>query len=264
MYKGYSNVSDDKLEKYFQGFDLDELVMNQYVVSEDEKIYRFDGKKLDTIKTKKLKNMKAKNIEQKMAFDLLDRKDVPIKILIGPPGTGKSAIGLAFGVDAITDGDSEKLIVVRHNVESGRKLGHLPGTLDEKSEVWVENIIDLLEGKEFEYAKLKQQNKIEIQMPAMCQGKNFRGFTLVDECQNLSKDQVLLLGSRIVDNGQIVFCGDTNQIADREFKTNNGLKLMLDKLVGHPLVGVVMLTEVVRGPVAAVFAKLLEDEKLNG
>lgn len=256
-YSGYIQVSDEQLARFYEGKDLEKLLINQYVVAENNQaILRFDGEKLNSLHLPKFKEFKPQNEEQKMAFDLMANKDVPIKTLIGIAGSGKTKLGLTFGLKALEKGDVNKLFIVRQPSPVGEEIGFLKGTKEEKLQAWFKPVLDNLEGGEFQLQQMIQRGLIEFEAPAFMQGRDLQStFVVVDEAQLLTPEQVKMLGSRIGHGSTIVFAGDYEQVFNKKYSGDrNGLIKMVDVLAGHPLFGVVHMTKSVRGPVAELFA----------
>ncbi|MDF2533981.1 MAG: hypothetical protein K0R18_138 [Bacillales bacterium] len=258
-YCGYIKVTDDQLANYFEGRNLEELKTNQYLISEDEKIVRFDGTKIVELRLPDIKGFKAKNIHQMMALDLLHNKNVPAKVLTGIAGSGKTRMAIQYGLYLLSNGDIEKIFITRNPATVGEDIGYLKGTKEEKLSFITKPIIDNLPDGEFGLHKLIQYDQIEFESPSYMQGRDLRNsFVIVDEAQMMDKDLVKMLGSRIGEGSQICFVGDYEQAFSRKYKgDNNGLVHMINTLNGQNLFGVVELQDSVRGPVAEMFGKML-------
>lgn len=255
MYEGYTKVTDSELASIYQG-EQHQLRLNQYVITESNEILRYDGKTLMDIRHPQMKGLKPKNAEQKMAFDLLANQEVPIKTLIGIAGSGKTKLGLAFGLHALNKGQVKKLFVVRQPSPVGEEIGFLKGSKEEKLAAWFKPILDNLDGGEFELQALIQRGMIEFEAPAFMQGRDLQEtYVLIDEAQLLTYEQVKMLGSRIGNGSSIVFAGDYDQIFNKKYKgENNGLIRMVEIFEGDSDFGIVALKESVRGRVAEKFA----------
>jgi predicted ribonuclease YlaK len=250
-------ISEEKLAQYYEGKTLQGLITNQYLYTENkETILRFDGEKLTSLHLPKFKEFKPQNEEQKMAFDLMANRDIPIKVLIGIAGSGKTKMGLTFGLKALEKGDAKKLFIVRQPSPVGEEIGFLKGTKDEKLQAWFKPILDNLEGGEFQLQQMIQRGMIEFEAPAFMQGRDLQEtYVVVDEAQLLTTEQVKMLGSRIGHGSTIVFAGDYEQVFNKKYSgEKNGLIKMVDTLAGNPLFGVVHMVKSVRGPVAELFA----------
>lgn len=261
-YKGYIHVDSDQLGRYMTGLDLDQLLPNQYVVTEDsdgvEQVVKFDGTKITRLDLPEIKGFKAKNIHQRMALDLLHDKSTPAKSLVGIAGSGKTRLAVQYGLYLLAQGDIEKIFITRNPATVGEEIGHLPGEKSEKINFITQPILDNLEGGLFDLTNMLQKEQLEFDSPGFMQGRDIRNsFVIVDESQMMNRELVKMLGSRIGEGSQIVFVGDYEQAFSRKYRgENNGLLHMINSLKGNRLFGVVELQDSVRGPVAEMFGKM--------
>lgn len=259
MYRGYATVSDERLAAYYEGRDLHELLTNQYLITSDNQILRFDGDRLVGLRLSKLHDFKPRNDEQKMAFDLMDNDGIPIKCLVGIAGSGKTKIGLTFGLKALREGKVRKVLIVRQPSPVGEELGFFPGDKTRKMLPWFKPILDNADEGEFGIQRMFQYDEIEFECPAYMQGRDLQEtFVLVDEAQMLTVEQIKMLGSRIGRGSVIVFAGDYEQIFNRRYVgERNGLIKMINTFAGKREFGIVYLPQSVRGRVAELFATLM-------
>jgi PhoH-like ATPase len=256
-YSGYTSVTDEQLAAYYEGKNLNELLTNQYLIAnQGDNLLRYDGKGIQTLKLPDVKGFKPKNDEQKMAFDLMANKNVPVKCLIGIAGSGKTKLGLTFGLNALKNGDVKKLFIVRQPSPVGEEIGFLKGTKDEKLAAWFKPVLDNMDDGGWGLPEMIARGDIEFEAPSFMQGRDLQDtFVLIDEAQLLTVEQVKMLGSRIGEGSTIVFAGDYEQVFNRKYAGDkNGLIKMVELLQGHPLFGVVHMTKSVRGRVAELFA----------
>lgn len=257
-YKGYIQVEDAKLARYYQGLDLDELYANQYLVTKDEKVLKFNGKEITHLSIPEIKGFKHKNIHQMMALDLLHDKSTPAKVLTGTAGTGKTRLAVQYGLYLLGNGDIRKIFITRNPATVGQEIGYLPGEKSDKINFITQPILDNLEDGEFGLNRMIQKDEIEFDSPGFLQGRDLRNMlVIVDESQMMNRELIKMLGSRIGEGSQIVFVGDYEQAFDKRYRgENNGLLHMIDSLKGNALFGTVELQDSVRGPVAEMFAKM--------
>jgi len=254
IYDGYRRVDAEEFDKIYSG--ALESPMNEYLIrSELETAYRSDGSPLSF---RKIKGFTPKNIEQRMAFDLLDNDAIPIKFLYGIAGSGKTKAALQFGLAKVAQFKYDGLFIVRHPISVGETLGLYSGNKDDKMKNWINPIIDNLAGGDISLDALLSQGKLHFDVPGDMQGRDLKNlFIIIDESQQLSKEQVKMLGSRVSSGSVIVFCGDVDQTFDARYKGDkNGLTYAISELRNEPEVGVVHLTQSVRGRVAELFASL--------
>jgi predicted ribonuclease YlaK len=254
---GYRIVDDETLAAYLQGERLDELVPNEYVIHND-KALRFDGAKLVKLHIHNFKDkFKPMNELQACAFDLMDNFDVPIKVLCGLAGSGKTKIGIKFASEHLIKGKVDRLVIVRNNESIGNDLGAFKGDKDEKVSNWMLPIRDIAPELFYDMMADKRMYDVEFTVPALLMGRDFQRTALVvDDAQLLTREQVKMCGERVGQGGYVVFLGDYNQAYKDKFKKNNGLVSMIEQFYGHSLFGMVELRESVRSEVAELFATM--------
>jgi len=257
-YKGYIKVTDEQLARYYQGTDLDQLLQNQYLVTEDEQVVKFDGTKVSRLSLPDIKGFKAKNIHQMMALDLLHDKSTPAKCLVGIAGSGKTRLAIQYALYLLSKGDIQKIFITRNPATVGEEIGYLPGDKADKINFITQPILDNLEDGEFGLTNMLQKEQLEFDSPGFMQGRDIRNsFIIVDEAQMMNRELVKMLGSRVGQDSQICFVGDYEQAFSRKYRgDNNGLLHMINSLKGNGLFGMVELQDSVRGPVAEMFAKM--------
>ena len=217
----------------------------------------WNGKEYTKLKYKDIKNpyigetIKPRNLEQKMAFHILQNQDIKVKLLTSAWGSGKTMIALNYALEQIGAGRYSKLVFVRNNivVADTKDIGYLPGDLRAKMSIWGGAIADHLGGQEM-LDHLIDENTIEIFPLSHIRGRSIRSSIIIcDECENLNDKLVTLLLSRVEEDSEIIFCGDVAQIDDPRFEKNNGIRAMLSALAGNPLFGTVKLIKSERGRV---------------
>ena len=253
VYDGYRVITDEELAHLYEG--SLKIPPNEYLVV-GGKAYRSDGKPLSF---NKLKDFSPKNLEQRMAFDLLDNDEIPIKFLYGIAGSGKTKMAIQYGLSKL--GKYDSLFIVRHPVTVGESLGLYKGTKEEKIKNWINPIVDNVEGGEYAIERMQGQGKtpkIEFDVPGDMQGRDLRNrFIIVDEAQQLTREQIKMIGSRVSTGSVIVFCGDIEQTFENKYKGDkNGLGWAVEMLRNEKEVGIVQLKHSVRGRVAELFASM--------
>lgn len=212
-----------------------------------------------------------RNKEQLFATDLLLDPNIPLVTLIGRAGTGKTLVSLACGLElTIEKRITNKMVIYRPIQPMGNDIGYLPGTLEEKLEPWMSAITDgfefLLEGssKNKEGWKHKMHQYVDdgrIQMEALTyvRGRSIpNSFILVDEAQNLSKEEVKTILTRAGLNTKIVLTGDISQIDNSYLDaTNNGLSYIVEKFKDSTLSGHITFSKGERSPLATVASEIL-------
>jgi len=218
-------------------------------------ILRWTGKEYTQIKYAPKKVIKPLNDLQSCALDLLLNDDIPIKIIMGNYGSGKTLLSTRIGIHLIEDkGKYSKLYMVRNPIGSGAEIGFLPGSKKEKIESFFKPIVQHFPHGEFQVEQMIQQGKLEMEVPFFMKGLSIGdSFILVDEAEDLDIKTLKLIGSRLEGNSCIVFSGDYNQ-SEKQFINNNGLLHLAEKTKDSELVGIVVLDDDVRSTASKVFS----------
>ncbi|MFJ7976263.1 PhoH family protein [Peribacillus sp. JNUCC 23] len=210
--------------------------------------------------------IKARNVQQIMAMEILLRSDIPLVTLIGKAGTGKTLMALAAGLMQTEDlGRYKKLLVARPIVPVGKDIGYLPGEKEEKLRPWMQPIFDNLEylfntKKPGELdAILAGMSSIEVEALTYIRGRSIPDqFIIIDEAQNLTKHEVKTILTRVGERSKIVLMGDPEQI-DHPYldEYNNGLTYVVEKFKEQQIAGHVKLIKGERSGLAQLAATLL-------
>lgn len=165
------------------------------------------------------------NQEQRENYQLLS--DSTISLITGKAGSGKTFLACRIALDLFLRGDYTGISITRPTI-SKEDLGHLPGTLEEKMEPWVNpikhNMSELI-GKEL-VASYFAQGEIDIVPVSYMRGRTFCDrIVIVDECQNLDVNQTLMLIQRLGVRSKMYFCGDDRQI-DLKKKNESGIHFL--------------------------------------
>ncbi len=274
-YKGWSEFEFDTLDDQTDFYNNPQeygLYTNEYVAVhaiEDGKIklHRFDGEKLVNLKFPvKKKNEDEKefvvpqNFQQMFALDMLNNNDIPIKFIIGTHGSGKTYMTVKTAVRDVVLGKMGKkrnaIMMVRNPVGSGKEIGFLKGTKDDKTADFFKPFIQHLEGGEIEAEMLEKVGQLKKEIPFYMKGLSIeKTFIIVDEAEDLTRKIIKHLGTRVAEDSLIVFSGDIEQAED-EFARNNGLRAAIETLKGNPLVAIVCLDEDVRSEASKAFTGL--------
>lgn len=249
------NILQAEINEYCKIFENDEL----------KDVLRWDGEKYVNLKYKNIKNpytgelIKPKNLEQRMALDLLQNQDIKVKLLTSAWGGGKTLLSLNYALDQISKGLYDKLVFIRNNIIAAgtNDIGYLPGTVRDKLAIFSRCIADHV-GGEIELDRLIDENIVETVPLSHIRGRSLKNsIVLVDECENMDDKLVTLVMSRIEENSELIFCGDIAQIDKDLFKKHNGIQSMLKNLKGEKLFGTVKLIKSERGPVPRLCDKMI-------
>lgn len=225
--------------------------------------------KLVSIKTKRPWGLDLRNKEQAFAVDMLCDPKVPLVSLIGKAGTGKTLCAIASALEMVLEQKKySKLIIYRPIQPVGNDIGFLPGTMEEKLAPWMQAISDSFEflfeqknGSKWKTILDRYLYDGSIQMEAITyiRGRSIpNAFILIDEAQNLSKEEVKTILTRAGTGTKIVLTGDIEQI-DNSFldATNNGLSYIVEKFKDIDLAGHITFTKGERSVLASKAAEIL-------
>ncbi len=165
-----------------------------------------------------------RNTAQEAYVEELFDESKRIVVGYGPAGTGKSLLATLYAIKAFKNGDVKKIIITRPAVEvAGEKIGHLPGTLEEKMAPWTRPIIDIFDEyyTKPELTAMIEEGVVEIVPLAFMRGRTFKdAFIVADEIQNCTPEQVKMLLTRI---GEGTRCAVTGDLDQTDIKGVNGL-----------------------------------------
>jgi phosphate starvation-inducible PhoH-like protein len=185
----------------------------------------------------------------------------------GVAGSGKTHIAVGIALEYLLEEKVKKIIITRPVVESGEKIGYLPGTAEEKLHPYLLPILD--EVCHFipmsHYASLKLNNRIEIVPLGLMRGRNFHNsFIVADECQNASYDQLKMLLTRTGNNSKMVLTGDISQ-SDLHRSQRGGFLELIKALHGVEGIGMSQLfnSDIVRNPIIGKILVRLESYENN-
>jgi predicted ribonuclease YlaK len=230
-----SNIFGMKLNEYI-------IVKNKNGEIVDKQKFTKDGfKKLTYIK---LKDFKPLSVKQECAFDLLSNTAIPIKILGGVPGAGKTAIAIRYGMYYLLKQTYSNILVVRHNVGVGEKNGFLPGDKYEKLRGWLGFLEDNLDFTQYTVDEMFDRKMLSVDGVEYMKGRDIKNtFIIIDEAEDLTTEQFKMIGERVSANSTICFIGDQNQTTQEKYQNNNGLKRAIESLAGNPLVGMIVFDD---------------------
>lgn len=207
-----------------------------------------------------------RNVQQRMALDLLLRDDIPFVTLLGKAGTGKTLLALAAGLSLVEDEQRyNKLVVARPVVPMGNDIGYLPGEMEEKLRPWMQPIYDNLEflfnanSKDELGNILAGMKSIQLEALTYIRGRSMPDqFIIIDEAQNLTKHEIKTILTRVGENSKIVLVGDPYQI-DHPYldEYSNGLTYAVERFKGQNVFGHVQLVKGERSSLARLAADLL-------
>lgn len=214
-------------------------------------------------------NIAARNKEQSFAMDLIMDKSVDLVTLVGRAGTGKSLVVLAAALElVISKREYDRFVIYRPIQPVGNDIGYLPGTMEEKLAPWFQAIMDnfeLLFGNKVggdwkrDLEMFQKKGRIEMEAITYIRGRSIpNAIILIDECQNLSKEEVKTILTRAGENTKIILTGDIEQIDNSLLDaTSNGLTHVIEKFKDSEMAGHITFTQGERSKLASRAAEIL-------
>jgi len=250
---------------------------NEFLILKDESdeqhtaIVKYDPFENALVPMKQYKDvwgLRARNVGQKLALDLLMDDRVKLVSLIGIAGTGKTLLAIAAGLHkCFEEGKYTRMLVSRPIYPMGKDLGYLPGTIQEKLKPWMQPILDNLEylftgyqSANFQKSNdLFQSGMLEVEALTYIRGRSIpEQFLIVDEAQNLTPHEMKTIVSRAGEGTKIVLTGDPFQIDNPYMnESSNGLSYIVDRFKNFELAGHIILEKGERSALANAAAELL-------
>jgi len=286
IYPGYyeMKVDPDKIDEFYAkkmidlkkiGLDPNQVYPNEFYILKD----RYGFNKSAVAKTNQKRTIMEplrmnesvwgitpRNIQQKMALELLLDDSIPLITMTGKAGTGKTLLSLAAGLLKVEDEQVyHKLLVARPVIPMGKDLGFLPGEKEEKLRPWMQPIYDNLEylfntKKPGELDKiLAGMGSLQVEALTYIRGRSIPNqFIIIDEAQNLTKHEVKTIITRVGEGSKIVLMGDPDQI-DHPYldAMNNGLTYVVERFKQEKISGQIQLFKGERSNLAQLAADLL-------
>ena len=288
IYRGWADIAVSKpvIERFFKeggiplsDLPVDSLYPNEFVrlTVEDGgnagsglgRYHAREGRVALLREGKSVWGVRARNMEQRFAMDLLLDDAISLVCLFGKAGTGKTLLALAAGLMRTVDDEIfRKLLVTRPIFPLGRDIGYLPGEIGEKLKPWMQPIFDNLEllihlstgeKRGRGYMSLLDQKLIEIEPLTYIRGRSIpQQFLIVDEAQNLTPHEVKTILTRAGERTKVVLTGDPYQI-DNPYvdAASNGLSYTIERFKGQENAGSVLMLKGERSPLAEQAANLL-------
>jgi PhoH-like ATPase len=209
----------------------------------------------------------GRSAEQRIALEILLDPEVGIVSLGGRAGTGKSAMALCAGLEAVMERGQHKKVVVFRPLFAvgGQELGYLPGSESEKMSPWGQAVFDTLGAMTSKEVidEILDRGMLEVLPLTHIRGRSLHdAFVIVDEAQSLERNVLLTVLSRIGANSKVVLTHDVAQRDNLRVGRHDGVVAVIEKLKGHPLFAHVTLTRSERSPIAALVTEMLENVTL--
>ncbi|MDU4729110.1 PhoH family protein [Corynebacterium kefirresidentii] len=207
--------------------------------------------------------LQGRSAEQRIALDLLMDPNIGIVSIGGRAGTGKSALALCAGLEAVLErGEHRRIVVFRPMYAvGGQSLGYLPGTESDKMNPWAQAVYDTLEGlvSENVMEEVHERGLIEVLPLTHIRGRSLHdAFVIVDEAQSLERNVLLTVLSRLGKGSRVVLTHDVAQRDNLRVGRHDGVQAVIEKLKGHELFAHIALQRSERSAIAELVTDLLE------
>jgi len=205
----------------------------------------------------------GRSAEQRIALDLLLDPDVGIMSMGGRAGTGKSALALCAGIEAVMERRQHRKVIVFRPLYAvgGQDLGYLPGSESEKMGPWAQAVFDTLGALVSSEVvdEIIDRGMLEVLPLTHIRGRSLHdAFVIVDEAQSLERNVLLTVLSRVGQNSKVVLTHDVAQRDNLRVGRHDGVAAVIEALKGHPLFAHITLTRSERSPIAALVTEMLE------
>lgn len=205
----------------------------------------------------------GRSAEQRIALDFLLDPEIGIVSLGGRAGTGKSAMALCAGLEAVMERRQHKKVVVFRPLYpvGGQELGYLPGSENEKMTPWGQAVFDTLGALTSPDVidEVLDRGMLEVLPLTHIRGRSLHdAFVIVDEAQSLERNVLLTVLSRMGANSKVVLTHDIAQRDNLRVGRHDGVVAVVERLKGHPLFAHITLTRSERSPIAALVTEMLE------
>ncbi len=209
----------------------------------------------------------GRSAEQRLAIDMLLDPEVGIVSLGGRAGTGKSALALCAGLEAVLEKQQHRKIMVFRPLYAvgGQELGFLPGDAAEKMNPWAQAVFDTLGSVVSQNVldEVIERGMLEVLPLTHIRGRSLHdAFVIVDEAQSLERNVLLTVLSRIGQNSRVVLTHDVAQRDNLRVGRHDGVASVIETLKGHALFGHITLSRSERSAIAALVTEMLESNEL--
>jgi PhoH-like ATPase len=211
--------------------------------------------------------LSGRSAEQRLAIDVLLDPTIGIVSLGGRAGTGKSALALCAGLEAVLERQIHRKIMVFRPLYAvgGQDLGYLPGDAAEKMNPWAEATFDTLSSvvSHNVVEEVMARGLLEVLPLTHIRGRSLHdAFVIVDEAQSLERNVLLTMLSRIGQNSRVVLTHDVAQRDNLRVGRHDGVASVIEALKGQQLFAHLTLMRSERSAIAALVTELLEGNQV--
>lgn len=212
---------------------------------------------------RELFGVKGRSAEQRIALDHLVNPEIGIVSLGGRAGTGKSALALAAGLDAVIERREHRKVLVFRPIYAvgGQTLGYLPGSGEDKMDPWSQAVFDTLSSivSPEVVDEVVTRGLLEVLPLTHIRGRSLHdAFVIVDEAQSLERNVLLTVLSRMGQNAKIVLTHDVSQRDNLRVGRYDGVAAVIEDLKGSPLFAHTTLVRSERSAIADLVTHLLD------
>ena len=209
----------------------------------------------------------GRSAEQRIAIDLLLDESIGIVSLGGRAGTGKSALALCTGLEAVLERRTQRKIMVFRPLYAvgGQELGYLPGDQQEKMGPWGQAVFDTLGSMVSQNVidEVLSRGMLEVLPLTHIRGRSLHdAFVIVDEAQSLERNVLLTMLSRIGQNSRVVLTHDIAQRDNLRIGRYDGIASVVEALKSHDLFAHITLQRSERSKVAELVTHVLDEPVL--
>ena len=278
IYRGYIELYGTEAENdnaLLELMESGQLHANQYIIlhdtdTEQESAMRWDAELQDVVGLK-YRNSKVNplNIYQECALDLLYNDHIPVKVISGTYGSGKTLMSMKVMEEKIYSGLYDKMLLLRNPIAvDGIDIGALPGSAYDKIGHFYTPMIQYLTNNSMfdtreafdpnnEECAKRRGYQLDMDMVQNLKGVSVdRTIVILDEAEDLSLKLIKVAGTRIGKGSMFVMMGDIKNQTEDKYKYDNGLAAFIEQSKDEPLVGVIYLPEDVRSAMSKIFADL--------
>ncbi|ROR72207.1 PhoH-like ATPase [Bogoriella caseilytica] len=207
--------------------------------------------------------VRGRSAEQRLAIEHLTNPEIGIVSLGGRAGTGKSALALCAGLEAVLERQEHRKVIVFRPLYAvgGQELGYLPGDQNEKMNPWTDAVYDTLGALVAPEVldEVLARGMLEVLPLTHIRGRSLHdAWVIVDEGQSLERNVLLTVLSRIGQNSKVIITHDIAQRDNLRVGRHDGVAAVVEALKGRDLFAHVTLTRSERSRVAALVTELLE------
>lgn len=257
--------ADGEMPNEFGGFP-NQFIVLKAIDKNQVALAKVVGNKLKVVKPPdNIRGIKPRNVEQRMAMDLLMNPKIKLVTMIGRAGSGKTLLAVAAGLHYVLSKGAtyNRMLVSRPIQPMGRDIGFLPGDISEKLDPWMQPLydnLDLLLGSDRHMLEMyKDQGIIQVEPLTYIRGRSIpNSLMIVDEAQNLMLEEIKTIITRVGEDTKIILTGDIEQIDHHlvDF-ADNGLTQTVERFKHYDIAGHITLQKCERSELAELGAKIL-------